>query len=118
MGVGDIIHHGISGGTTIRVREMDHVPVDWEDSGRISLSGGTETDRADAAYELVRGMGAPSHGGVNVGGGSAGGGDLRCLPSEHRHAIYYDKSHYGPVSGGGATPRGMGFGALVVTGGT
>ena len=63
-------------------------------------------------------MDAPSPRGGDDKGGHAGCGYLRCPTSEHCCAIYCDKAHYGPVSGGGATPRSAGFGEAVGTVGT
>ena len=58
-----------------------------------------------------------SPGGGDDGGGRAGGGDLHHLTQEHPHAIYHNKAHYGPVSGGGTAPRSAGFKVVMVTGG-
>ena len=96
---------------------MVSVSKDWEDNGRLSTSGDTEADGEDSIAERRRDVDVPSPGGGNGGYRNVGGGDLCISPSEHRHKIYCDKAHYGPVSGGGAVPRVAGFEAMMVTGG-
>ena len=49
-----------------------------------------------------RHMGIPPVGGRNAGDRISGGGDLSLPPPEHSHIVYYNKAHYGPVSGGRA----------------
>ena len=46
-------------------------------------------------------------------GGHTVGGDIRCPPPEHSFTIYFDKAHYGPVSGGGVYPGGKGVESMV-----
>ena len=65
------------------------------------------TYREYAAEEPGQYEGAPLPGGGNVGGGSAVGGNPHHPPSEHYHAIYCDKAHYGPVSSNSAAPRSL-----------
>ena len=115
---GNVLYHVSSGGTPIRVKDVGRVPVDWEDSGKISPSGGMETDGVDVTSELGQEMDAPSPGEGDGGGGCALVGDLRCPPPEHLRIIYRDKAHYGPVSGGGAAPISSGFKKVVVKRGT
>ena len=57
-------------------------------------------------------------GGGNVRNGRAGGGELHHSPSKHRHTIYFNKDHYGPVFGGVAAPRSLSIEVVVVSGGT
>ena len=49
-------------------------------------------------------MGLPPTGGGDARGGHTGGGDLCFLSTEYGHKIHCDHTHYGLVSGGGATP--------------
>ena len=105
----DVLYHGSSGGIHIGVRDVGNVPADWEDAGRISPQGGMETDREDATSEPVRDTDVPSPVGRDIRGGSTGGGDLRHPPSDPRRAIYRNKDHYGPVSGGGAASMSLGL---------
>ena len=44
MNFGNVLHHSGSGGTPLRVGDVGHVPVDWEDTGRFSPLGNTEAD--------------------------------------------------------------------------
>ena len=113
-----VLYRGISGGTSIQVVDVGHVPVDWENAGSISPLDGNEIYGEYATEELGWDMYVTSHVGGNGRGGHAGGGDLRSPPSEHCCIIYHDKAHYEPVSGGSAAPRSPGFKVVVGTGGT
>ena len=48
MGVGNVLHWGGSGGTTLRVTDVGHVPADWKDAGRFPTSGQTAADGVDS----------------------------------------------------------------------
>ena len=84
----------------------------------ISPIGGTDNDGEDTIEELGWYTDVPYPGGGDGRSGHAGGGYLRILPPEHRHVIYCDKAHYGPVSDGVAVPRSVGFEAVAGTGGS
>ena len=116
--LGNVLHHCGSCGTTLQVRDVGHVPADWEDAGKFSPSGDTAADGADDTVEQEWDMGSPYPVGGNVRGGYVGYGDLCFPPSENRRAIYHNKANNGPVSGGVATPRGTCFEAVVGTGAT
>ena len=111
----NVLHCGVSGCAPQQVVGVGHFLANWEDTGRISPLGDTSAGEACATSELGRDMDAPSHGGGNTGGGHGRGGYLCCPPSEHRHKIYCNKSHYGPASDGVAAPRGTGFETMVGT---
>ena len=74
--VRDVIYHGSSGGTSIWVRDLIHVPTYWEDAGRVSTSGGMENGGSYATGEPLRDIDATLPGGGDRGGGHVGGGDL------------------------------------------
>ena len=114
----DFIHCGGSGITHLRVGDVGHVPVDWEDAGSFSPSGDMAADRSDETPEWGQDKDVPYPGGGNGGGIHAGGGYIRHPLTECCHTNYCDKAHYGPVSGGGAAPRGTSFEAVMGTGGT
>ena len=61
-------------------------------------------------------MDIPPSGGRDGGGGTTVGGDLRLLTPEHSLTFHCYKSHYGPMSGGGADTGSMGIQAVVGTG--
>ena len=77
--------------------------------------GGTENDGPDITAQPGKDVDVPLLGLGNVGGGGAGGGYLSQTQSEHRHPIYCNKAHYGPVYGGGAAPRSLGIEAVART---
>ena len=49
-------------------------------------------------------LGCTPSGGGYCGFRSAGGGDIHFLPPEHSCTVHFDRAHYEPLSGGGATP--------------
>ena len=116
--IGNVLFSGGAGGASIRAGYVSHGPTHREDAGGGPPSGGTETGGVDAASEPGRDVDIPFPGGGDVRGGRAGCGDLCRPPSEYRCAIYCDKAHYGPVSGGGAAPGSSGIEAVVGTRGT
>ena len=116
--IGDVLYSGGAGGDSIPVGDVGHVPTYVEAAGKVKPSGGIENGREDVVTEPGWDVDAPFPGGGDVGGGCAGGGDLRHPPSEHHCTIYCDKAHYRPESGSGATPRRSGIGAVVGTVGT
>ena len=59
-------------------------------------------------------MGVPPTGGVNGKDGPSGFGYLCSPPPEHSHTVHFNQAHYGPVSGGRATPRDKGVKEAVV----
>ena len=61
-------------------------------------------------------MGVPPSGGVNVGGGFAGVGDLCIPPLEYSCTVHCNQPHYGPVSGGGEASGVMGLQVVVESG--
>ena len=61
-------------------------------------------------------MGLPPAGGYDGGGGISRGGDLRIPSSKNSRTVYFDKAHYGPVSGGGADARVKGDHTVVRSG--
>ena len=100
--VGDLLYSGVTGGDSMQVGDVGHVPKHWEEAGRVPPSVGMETDRADSAAEPGWDVGVLFPGGVDVGGSYEGGGDLCCPPSEQCHVFYHNKAHYLPVSWRGA----------------
>ena len=94
---------------------MGHIPMDWEDAGRLSPSGDTEDNGTDATAEWGQDLDIPSSGGVDGGCGNTGDRNLCHLFPEHFHEIYYDKANYVPVSGVGAASRGTGFETVVIS---
>ena len=62
---------------------MGCVHAYWEGAGRISSSGDTAVDRADATLEQERDMDIPLHEGGDGGGGTAGYRNLRHLSPKH-----------------------------------
>ena len=96
---------------------MGHVPADWEESGRILPSAGTETEGEDYIVEPGLYIDLPYTGGSDIKSGSEGGGNLHHPPSEHRCEMYHNKAHFGPVSDGGAARRSSGFKVVVLIGG-
>ena len=61
-------------------------------------------------------MDIPPIGVCNVGGGTAGGGDLHLPPLEYSCKVHCNQAHYGPMSGGGAETGATGIQAVVGTG--
>ena len=49
--VGNVLYRSGSGGTPIQVKDVVHVPADWEDDGRFSPSGDTAADGEYATAE-------------------------------------------------------------------
>ena len=68
MDVGNVLHHGGSGGAPLRVGVVGHVPADWEGARKHSESGDTVADRADTTSERIRDVDIPSPGAGNDGG--------------------------------------------------
>ena len=99
--VGNVLHRSGSGGATLQVGVVGHVPADWEGAGRISTLGNTAADGEDATEEWVWYLDTPSPGGGDGGGYNVVYRNLSQLYPEHCCKIYWDKANDGPVSGGG-----------------
>ena len=109
--IGNVLNHGGSGSDNLWVGVVDHVPVDWEVAERISPSGDTEVDGADATVERGKYLyipPSPPGGGKNVGG-IAGDRNLHCPLPEHCRAIYCNTANCGPVSSSGVASMIAGF---------
>ena len=115
--VRNVLPRGGSGGAPLQVVAVGHVTAGWGDSGRLSPSGNTMAEEVDTTEERGRYMDISSPGEGDEGDRNVGVRDLYHTPSEHRHTIYRNMDHYRPVSGSGEASIGVGFKAVVVTGG-
>ena len=95
---------------------MVHVPLDWEDAGRLSPSGGTAADRADATSERGQDLDISSPERINDRGNNAGAEHLNIPLSEHFHTIHLYKAKCVPVSEFGAVSMGTGLEAVSESG--
>ena len=95
---------------------MGYVPTHWEDAGRLPPQGDPQVEGEADEYEDGWYLGLPPTGGGDDGGRPAGGGYIHRLPPEHSREIHCDKTHYRPVSGGGATTGENGVEAVVGAG--
>ena len=115
--VGDVLCHGGSGGTSLQVVDVGYIPIHWEDAGHIPLSGGQQTDgsayKEEAGWDVVL---TPTSKG-NGGGEHKGGEDIRLPTPEQCRTIYFNKAHYGPVSGSGMYPGCKGVKVVMVSAG-
>ena len=91
-------------------------PTHWEDARLLPPSGRLQNDGAAAKEEAGKDIGLTPTGGCNGGGVHTGGRDICHPPPEHSCTIYCDKSHCGPVCGGGAETRGKVSEAVVGAG--
>ena len=65
--VGNVLHHGCSGGSPLQFGFVVHVLANWEGAGNISPSGDTEADGADDRVERGRHLNITFPGGGNGG---------------------------------------------------
>ena len=70
--------------------------------GQIPPQGGLQAYREETSLRQGRSVYIPPSGGRDVGGRTAGGGDLRLTFPEYSHKFYCDQDHYVPVSSGEA----------------
>ena len=97
--LGPYIIGGGSVGHDLRVVDVGHDTTHWEGFGRIppqvvpQADGEATLERTGWSIDL-----SPPRGG-DVGGGTAGGGDLSLLPTEHSRTVYFNLAHHVPVSG-------------------
>ena len=104
LDAGTVLCWGGTYGTFIWVRYVCHVPVHCEYDGRLPPQGVTQVDGAESKEGDIWDIGLNPTGRGNIGGRHKGCVDLRRPPPEYGHTIHYNRDHYGPVSGGGATP--------------
>ena len=107
------LHFGGTGGPYIWVGYTGNVPTHWDGSGRLPPQGGPHVEGSESKEEGEWDVFLPPTVGGNVVGGSVGGGDLRCLLSEHSCTLYYNYAHYVPISSGGSMPEGDDVEAVV-----
>ena len=58
--VENFLHRGGSGGVSLRVGVVGHVPTDWEGTGQHSPSGDAVAEGADTTYKLIWHVDIPS----------------------------------------------------------
>ena len=102
-------------GIVVRVGDVGDDSMHREDVGLIPPQGGPQADgEATSSKEGWRVDITPTRA-CDVGGETAGGGDLRLLTPEHSHTVHCDQDHYGPMSGRGAETGDTGIQAVVAT---